>query len=153
MPDLFTAACLPEECPSDRARLVALPAWQVQRQDAIAVFRLDIVGIDIDRQRHSAVEPSRKALAAAHRRFVAVLDTLAPRNPQRVALDFDVEVRFTDTGYLDDRDDVVTLSEHVQRRVSASRAGPRSSQPLDRNVSSARWNSRNCSNGSKSIGI
>ena len=47
----------------DVARLVVLSARQVERQNAIAAFGLDLVGVDVDRQRHCAVELSAPALA------------------------------------------------------------------------------------------
>jgi hypothetical protein len=109
----------------DRTRLVAFGARQMERQDAVAAFGLDLVGVNVDRKRYSAVEAPGRPLAAVRRHLVAVLDALAAGDAQRVALDLDIEIRFADAGHLDDRDDVVALAEDVDRRIGAAGTQPR----------------------------
>jgi hypothetical protein len=43
-------------------------------QDAIAAFRLDAIGIDLDGQCHSAVEVAAAALHPLHARLVGLVD-------------------------------------------------------------------------------
>src|SRR5690242_15226220 len=59
------------------------------------------------------------------RRLVAILNALTARDAQGVALDPDVEIRLADAGHLDDRDDIVALSEDVYRRIRSASAQPR----------------------------
>src|SRR6185312_106185 len=96
---------------SDRTRLVAFGARKIEGENAVAAFGLDLVGVYIDRQGHGAVETPDSPFAAVHRGFVAVIDTLAAGDAQRVALDPDVEIRLAHTRHLDDRDDVIALTE------------------------------------------
>src|SRR6516164_110113 len=62
----------------DRLRLVALGARQEQGQDAVTVFGLDAVRIDLDRDGHRPVEPAGKPLAAMQRRLVRIADCFRP---------------------------------------------------------------------------
>src|SRR3954452_14278891 len=109
----------------DRTRLVALGARQVKRQDAVAAFRLDLVGVDIDWQRYGAVEAPGRPFAAMHRGFFSVIDALGAGDAQRVALDLDVEIRLAHAGHLDNRNDIVALAEDVDRRIGAAGPQPR----------------------------
>src|SRR4051794_35616872 len=59
------------------------------------------------------------------RHLIAVLDALAAGDTQRVALDLDVEIRLAHAGHLNDRDDIVTLAEDVDRRIGAAGAQSR----------------------------
>jgi hypothetical protein len=84
------------------AWLVALGARQEQCQDAVVVFGLHAVGIDLDRQCHSAVESTRQALAPMHARFLRVVHRLRPGQPDRVAFHLHLEVRLLDAGKFGD---------------------------------------------------
>src|SRR3954465_2388178 len=59
------------------------------------------------------------------RGLFAIIDALAAGDAQRVAFDFDVEVRLAHAGHLDDRDDIVALAEDVDRGIGAAGAQPR----------------------------
>src|SRR5690348_14997778 len=61
----------------DGARLVALRARQEQRQDAVAVLRLDGVGVDLHRHGERAVELAGAALAPVHAHAFRIRDGLA----------------------------------------------------------------------------
>src|SRR5689334_15224109 len=91
----------------DAARLVALGARQVERQQAVAILRLDAVGVDLDRERDGAIELAAAALAAMHARLlVGAADPLGAGDAQRGALDLDLEVRALHARHLGEHDDV-----------------------------------------------
>src|ERR1700722_10895460 len=61
-------------CHLDRLRLVALGAGQEQSQDAVAIFRLDAVPVDLDGHSHRPVEAPGETLASMQRRLFRIAD-------------------------------------------------------------------------------
>src|SRR4051812_37627154 len=97
----------------------------MERQDAVAGFCPDLVGVDVDRQCQGAVETPGRPFTAVHCRLVVVLDALPSGDTKGIALDPDVEVRLAHARHLDDRDNVVALAEDVDRRIGTAGAQPR----------------------------
>jgi hypothetical protein len=109
----------------DRPRLVAFGAGEIERENAVAVFRLDAVGVDLDRDRDGAVELPGRPLAPVQARLVAVLDGLGSSDTDRPALDLDLQIRLPDAGHLGNEDEIVALAEDVERRIGAAGARAR----------------------------
>jgi hypothetical protein len=98
-------------------------------RECVAVFGLNIVGVDLDRHGDCAVEIAGQSFAAVQAGFSAILDRLAAGDADRVALHLDLEIRFADPRQLGDDDDIVALAEYVERRISAAPARTRSQPP------------------------
>src|SRR6516165_4004768 len=109
----------------DRLRLVSLGARQEQGQDAVTVFGLDAFGIYFDRNGHRPVDPAGKPLAAMQRRLVGITDGFLAGQSDGAALHLHVEIGLLHARKLDDDDEVIALSEHVDRRKGAAAAQAR----------------------------
>src|ERR1700722_18591063 len=73
-------------CDLDRLRLVALGARQEQSQDAVAVFGLDAVRVDLDGHCHGPVEATGASLAAMQRRLLRIANRSFARQSDGAAL-------------------------------------------------------------------
>src|SRR6516165_5766625 len=109
----------------DRLRLVALSARQEQGQNAVTIFGLDACGVYFDRNGHRPIEPAGKPLAAMQRRLVGITDGFLAGQSDGAALHLHVEIGLLHARKLDDDDEVIALSEHVDRRKGAAAAQAR----------------------------
>src|SRR5579863_3153386 len=119
---LLVLACADISRHLDRLRLVALGSRQEQSQYAIAVFGLDAVGIDLNRHRHGPIKPPGKPLPAMQRRLFRVADRLLARQSDGAAFHLHIEARLLHPRKLGDDDEVVALSEDIERRIGAAAA-------------------------------
>src|ERR1043166_9017524 len=103
----------------DRARLLALRAWNEQREYAVAVFRLDAIRLNLDWDGEGAIEDARHALAPVHARAFAVVDRLPTRDADGVFLRLHLQIGFVDAREFDHRNEIVALLEDVDGRVAA----------------------------------
>jgi hypothetical protein len=81
---------------ADAARLVALGAWDEERQHAIAIFGLDAVGIDLDRHREGAIERSGRPLTPMQAYLLGIREGLLAGDTDGVVLGLDLQVGFVD---------------------------------------------------------
>src|SRR6516164_11019507 len=88
-------------------------------------FGLDPVHVDFDGYGDRPVEAPGLALATMERGLVAVLDGFGASDPDRVALDLDLKIRFANAGHFDDDHDVVALAKDIERRIGAAAAQAR----------------------------
>src|SRR6202035_2512215 len=100
----------------DGTRPVTLGPRQVERQNAVAIFRLDTLWIERDGKRQGAVERAKCALAPVHTGASGIGDGFLTRDTNGVFLGLDLEAVFVNPGQFDDCQDVVALLEHVDRR-------------------------------------
>src|SRR5271166_1820242 len=112
-------------CHGDRFRLVTLRAREIKRKYPVAVFSLDPVRVDFDREGHRAIETPGQSLAAMEARLFAILDRFGAGKADRSVLDLDLQVGLPDAGQLGDDDDVVALAKDIERRKSAAAADTR----------------------------
>src|SRR5574337_471433 len=103
----------------DRSGLVTLGARQEEREDSIAVLRLDAVGVDLDRHRHRAIEPPREPLAAMHRGLLGIGYRFHPGEPQGAALHLHDEIVPFDARDFGNDDKVVAFAKYIHRRIGA----------------------------------
>jgi len=66
-----------------------------------------------------AVKHAGQALATVEAHILRIVDLLAPRDPDRVFLDLNVQVLFVDPGQFDNGNKVITLLKHIDRRIAA----------------------------------
>src|ERR1700722_3638977 len=117
--------CAVISCHLDRLRLVALGARQEQSQDAVAVFGLDAVRVDLDGHCHGPVEATGESLAAMQRRLLRVGDRSFAGQSDGAALHLQVEVGLLHPWKLGDDDEVIAFAKHVERRKGAATAEAR----------------------------
>src|SRR5271165_1068189 len=101
--------CAVISCHLDRLRLVALGARQEQSQDAVAVFGLDAIRVDLDGHCHRPVEPAGKTLAAMQRRLLRIADRSFAGQSDGAALHLHIEVGLLHPRQLGNNDEGVSL--------------------------------------------
>src|ERR1700722_11985267 len=94
-------------------RLVALGPREVQGQDAVAIFRLDAVGLQIHRKRNRAVELACNAFAAMHADALRISYRLLTGDADRAFLGFDLQAALVDAWQFDNREEIAALLEDV----------------------------------------
>ena len=94
-----------------------------ERENAIAVFGLDALGIDLDRHGQRAIEGSRQPLTAMQAYLLGIGDVLLAGDADRLVLGLDLKVGFIDARQLDDCDQVVALLEDIDGRESSGPCG------------------------------
>jgi hypothetical protein len=94
-------------------RLVALGPREVQVQDAVAIFRLDAVGLQIHRQRDRAVEFACNAFSTMHADAVGVGYRFLTGDAYRVFLRFDLQTVLVNAWQLDNRQKLAAVLEDV----------------------------------------
>src|SRR5512132_1302913 len=75
----------------DAVRLVAVGSRQEQREEPIAIFRLDAIRIDLDGKRERAIELAGHALAPMDAHVVRIIDALFAGDTDRVGLGLDLQ--------------------------------------------------------------
>src|ERR1700747_3843057 len=75
----------------DAARLVALGSRQEQREEPIAIFRLDAIRIDLEGGGERAIEVARHALAPMDAHVVRIIDALLAGDADGVGLGLDLQ--------------------------------------------------------------
>src|ERR1700740_601783 len=100
----------------DCSCLVALGPWQEQCQNALAIFRLDALGLQPDWKGNRAVELPGDAFAAVHADAVRVGYRLLSRDTDCVFLGLDLQTALVDARQLDDRQKIAALLKDVDRR-------------------------------------
>src|ERR1700730_4994125 len=107
----------------DGTRPVAFGPRQMERENAVAIFRLYTLGIERDGKRQGAVERAKCALAPVHAGASGIGYGFLTRDPNGVFLGLDLEAVFVDPGQFDDGQNVVALLAHVDRRKRPSAGG------------------------------
>jgi hypothetical protein len=115
----------------DAARLVALGSRQEQREEPIAIFRLDAIRIDLDGEGERAIEFAGDALAPMDAHVVRIIHALFAGDADGIGLGLDLQFVLIDARQLHQRQDVVALLKDVDGRKRAA-AGGRTLEPVAR---------------------
>src|SRR5580704_1139776 len=97
----------------DCSGFVAFRPRYEKSENAVAIFGLNHIGVDLDRHRKRAIEDPEDAFAPVDARRLVIGDGLATRDADRVLLRLDVQVLLVDAGQFDDRDKIISFLEDV----------------------------------------